>query len=70
MPTAKLKPKHNSVFITVANPPANSKSFFRDVRGAFMEHPSQENIESWWGIFCEMYDECADTPRHCKRIVK
>ena len=70
VPKANLIPKKNSVICEVAKPPVESQRVFREVQGAFMEDNSQENIETWWGIFCEMYDECADTPRPCKRIVK
>ena len=67
MPKAKLIPKKNSVFKTVANPPAETKREWREVQGAFMEHASQENIDTWWDIFTEMARECPDFKSRKKR---
>ena len=60
VPKANLIPKKNSVICEVAKPRSESKSVFREVRGAFMEHASQENYASWREIFHEIARECPD----------
>ena len=66
MPKAKIIPKQNSVFCSVAKPTADSPRQWRELQGAIMARESSENYANWWGIFCEMYDECVDTPRRRK----
>ena len=63
MQKANLKKKPNSVFCTVAKPTTDTPRQWREVQGAFMEHDSQENIDSWWGVFTEMATECTDFKR-------
>ena len=73
MPKANLIPKRNSVFKTVAKPPASTTPRGIDpttgeVIGVVMAHDSQENVNSWWGCFAEMATECPDwTQRNRQR---
>ena len=63
MQKANLKKKPNNVFFSVAKPTADRPQQWREVQGAFMAHNSQENINTWWDVFCEMASECTDFKR-------
>ena len=66
---AELIPKKNSVICTVAKPPAQTKApqnidpTTGEVLGIRMLRDSQENIDSWCDLLCDMLEECGDIPR-------
>ena len=54
------------IYRTLPQPPASKRTpsgvnpRSGEVMGAIMENQSQENVDSWWEIFTEMYNECRE----------
>ena len=63
MPKANLKRKPGHAICAVIEPKPDPTRHWREVPGVFMEADSQDNINTWWDVFTEIAEGCADWKR-------